>query len=68
MNKTFSKETAYWQLYIPQKTPLFSVGIKSKEPKAVHVFDFCINRPTVLTFRLNLETKTLICWFNGVQS
>jgi len=68
MNKNFSKEIAYWQLYIPQKTPLFSVGIQSKEPKSLYVFDFCINRPTILTFKLDLEKKTFTCWFNGVQS
>ena len=44
------------------------MGIQSKEPKSVHVFDFCINKPTVLTFKLDLEKKTFTCWFNGVQS
>jgi hypothetical protein len=68
MNKSFYNEIAYWQFYLPQKTPMFTVGIQSKEPKSVHVFDFCISKPTVLTFKLDLETKTFTCWLNAVQS
>lgn len=54
MNKNFSKEITYWQLYVPQRTPLFSVGVKSQDLKKSHVFDFSIARPTTLTFRLDL--------------